>query len=661
MLSLLRVSIILRHGGSLSIPLLSSVQTLVPILHNLKIQWGSQFRLYHSMNRPRIAESSVPRVDFTTNQNVARLNWMITELSREGRIAEARRIFDEMPDADVITWTTVISGYIKCGMTREARKLFDRVDAKKNVVTWTAMVSGYIKIDCILEAEKLFNEMPHKNVVSWNTMIDGYVQKGRIDSALSVFEKMPERNVVSWNTIITGLAQCGRIDEAWGLFDQMPERDVISWTVMIAGLSKTGRTDEARVLFDKMPERNVISWNAMITGYAQNLRLDEAFDLFQRMLERDVPSWNTMITGFIQNGDLQRAQKLFNEMPQKNVISWTTMITGYVQDGQSEEALGIFSKMHVASRVKPNEGTFVNVLGACSNLAGLGEGQQIHQIISKTVYQDTPFVVSALINMYSKCGELGTARKMFDDGLKSRRDLVSWNGMIAAYAHHGCGKEAILMFKEMRNLGFKPNDVTYVGLLSACSHAGFVEEGLKYFDELVRDRSVQVREDHYACLVDLCGRAGRLKEAFSFIEKLPTKPSACVWGALLAGCNVHRDAIIGKLAAKKLLEVEPGNAGTYLSLASMYASSGKWREAAKMRLKMKDKGLKKQPGCSWIEVGNRVNVFVVGDKSHQQFKEIYFLLWDLHGKMKKVGYVPNNDFIVDEEFSFTRVLNVKNH
>uniref|UniRef100_A0A5B7BSG4 Uncharacterized protein n=1 Tax=Davidia involucrata TaxID=16924 RepID=A0A5B7BSG4_DAVIN len=596
------------------------------------------------MNRPRITESSVPKIDYTANKNVARLNWMITELSREGRIAEARRVFDEMPDLEVITWTTMISGYIKCGMIREARKLFDRVDANKNVVTWTAMVSGYIRIDCIFEAEKLFNEMPHKNVVSWNTMIDGYVRNGRIDSALSLFEKMPERNTVSWNTIIMGLAQCGRIEEAWRLFDRMPERDVISWTVMITGLSKNGKIDEARMLFDKMLVRNVVSWNAMIMGYAQNSRLEEAFDLFQRMPERDVPSWNVMITGFIQNGDLQRARKLFNEMPRKNVISWTTMITGYVQDGQSEEALRIFSRMQVASGIKPNQGTFVNVLGACSNLAGLGEGQQIHQTISKTIYHDTPFVVSALINMYSKCGELGTARKMFDDGLTSQRDLVSWNGMIAAYAHHGCGKEAICLFKEMRNLGFKPNDVTYVGLLSACSHAGFVEEGLKYFDELVRDRSVQVKDDHYACLVDLCGRAGRLEEAFNFIEKLPTKPSsACVWGALLAGCNVHGDANIGKLAAKELLEVEPENAGTYLSLANMYALSGKWREAAKVRLKMKDKGLKKQPGCSWIEVGNGVNVFVVGDKSHHQSKIIYSLLQDLHAKMKKAGYVPNDN------------------
>lgn len=607
--------------------------------------------LYHSLSCPLIA-----REDYSASSNMARSNWLVTKLSKEGKIDQARKLFDELPDRDVITWTTVITGYIRCGFIEEARKLFNRVDAKKNVVTWTAMVGAYLRRRRVVEAEKLFDEMPVKNMVSWNTMIDGYAQNGKVDKALQLFEQMPERNVVSWNTVVTALAQCGRIDEAMDLFDKMPKKDVISWTATVAGLAKNGRIDEARRVFDRMPERNVVSWNAMITGYAQNMRSLEAFELFERMPERDLPSWNTMITGFIQNREFNMALKLFNEMPEKNVISWTTMITGYIQDGRSEEALKFFSKMFSDSMVKPTQGTFVTVLSACSDLAGLGEGQQIHQIISKSVHQDNEFVVSALINMYSKCGELGTARKMFDDGLVSQRDLVSWNGMIAAYAHHGYGQEAISLFNEMQKLGFKPDDVTYVGLLSACSHAGLVEEGMKYFDELVRDRSIQVREDHYACLVDLCGRAGRLKEAFDFIERLGYKPSASVWGALLAGCNFHGDANIGKLAAKELLEVEPGNAGTFSLLSNIYASTGKWREAAKLRLEMKDKGLKKQPGCSWIEVGNRIHVFVVGDKSHSQCRLIYSILHDLHATMKKIKHVPEIDFGADSDFLLTCIF-----
>ncbi|XP_028773369.1 pentatricopeptide repeat-containing protein At2g35030, mitochondrial [Neltuma alba] len=580
------------------------------------------------------------------NLEMKHSNILISNLCKEGRIDEARKVFDEMVERDVVLWTTMITGYIKCGMMNEARRLFDRVDAKNNVVTWTAMVAGYIKFNQIEESERLFYAMPMRNVVSWNTMIDGYARNGQIELALDLFWRMPERNVVSWNTIITALSQSGRIEDACRLFNQMPKRDVISWTAMVVGLLRNGRIDEARALFHNMPVRNVVSWNAMIAGYAQNKRFDEAIELFERMPERDTSSWNTMITGFIRNGNLDTGEKLFNEMPRKNVISWTAMMTGYVQHGRSEEALKMFKKMLAVDGITPNTGTFVTVLGACSDLAGLCEGQQIHQLTSKTIYHDNTYMVSALINMYSKCGELHIARKLFDDDLSGQRDLISWNGMIAAYAHHGSGKEAISLFNEMQKSGLHANDVTYVELLSACSHSGLVEEGLKFFDDLYKNKSIQVKEDHYTCLIDLCGRAGRLKEAFDIIEGLGEKASLSIWGALLAGCNVHGNADIGKLAAKKIFKIEPENAGTYSLLSNMYASAGKWKEAAIMRMKMKDKGLKKPPGCSWIEVNNKVQVFVVCDKSHSQLEEIDYILLDLHPKMKNIGDMPDDDLFV---------------
>ncbi|KAL9336179.1 hypothetical protein Peur_070667 [Populus x canadensis] len=459
----------------------------------------------------------VPNRDCIRNSDIARSNLLITRLSREGNINDARQVFDKMHERDVVTWTAVISGYIKCGLIVEARRLFDRVDAIKDVVTWTAMLSG--------------------------------------------------------------------VEEARRRFDEMPKRDVISWTTMVMGLARSGRVDEARKVFDRMPERNVVSWNAMVTGYAKNMRLDEAFGLFEKMPERNLSSWNTMITG---------------------------------------------------------------------DLAGLGEGQQVHLLISKSVYQDRTFVASALLNMYSKCGELSIARKIFDDVVIGQRDLVLWNGMIAAYAHHGCGMEAIELFEDMQGLGFKPNDVSYVELLNACSHAGLVDKGLNYFDELRRDNSIQLREDHHACLVDLCGRAGRLREAYDFIKQLGTKASSSIWGGLLAGCNAHGDLEIGQLTAKELEKEDPENAGTYLLLSNIYASGRKWREASRVRLKMKEKGLKKQPGCSWIEVGNRVHVFLARDKSHYQSNLIYSLVHDIHAEMKKAEHVPNNDFVDEEDFSSLR-------
>nr|GMC79308.1 pentatricopeptide repeat-containing protein At2g35030, mitochondrial-like [Ipomoea batatas]GMC86021.1 pentatricopeptide repeat-containing protein At2g35030, mitochondrial-like [Ipomoea batatas] len=640
------------------LPIFSHVRALINSLSNLELRNDDNFKQCYYVGQPKRECFTLPRIDYTLDPEVARSNSMITRLCKDGRVIEARGVFDEMPDPDVISWTAMISGYISCGMINEARELFDRGDAKRNVVTWTAMVAGYMRGNQILDAERLFREMPEKNVVSWNSMINGYVKAGRIDEALAFFESMEERNIVSWNMVIGGLTQCGRVDEAWRIFDEMPERNVISWTTMISGLSSNGRVDEARMLFEGMPERNVVSWNAMITGYIKNLRFDEAFELFERMPEKSVLSWNTMISGFIENKDLNSARMLFNEMPRKDVVSWTLMINGSVQNGQSEKAIETFSDMQWDTRVKPNEGTFVCVLSACSNLAGLGEGMQIHQVISKTIYQDNQLVISGLIDMYSKCGELSTARKMFDDGLRGQIDLVSWNGMIAAYAHHGCGREAINLFNDMQKMGFIPNDVTYVVLLAACSHSGLVEEGLNYFIQLMRDESIEVGDHHYSCLIDLCSRAGNLKEAYRFMEQLQTKLPAKIWVALLSGCNVHGDQETGKLAGEKLIEVDQAGAessSAYMLLSNIYASSGNWKEAAKLQGKMKDRGLRKQPGCSWIEVANRVHVFVAGDRSHDETELLYSLLGSLHMKMKRAVFFTTHNFIFEDDFAYSSI------
>ncbi|XP_011075402.1 pentatricopeptide repeat-containing protein At2g35030, mitochondrial [Sesamum indicum] len=655
MLTSIRASRTLRHGLNVIKPTPLCMHVLGESY--IKLQDARTLKLYHSIGRTqKNSDFFFPREDYTLKKDVAKANWMITKLCQEGYISEARELFEEMPERDVISWTALISGYVKCGLVKEARELFDRGDAEKNVVTWTAMMSGYWKIGRVSEAERLFDEMPDKNVVAWNTMIDGYVRSDRIKQALHVFERMEERNVVSWNIVISGLVNCGRVEEAREFFDQMPIGNVISWTILISGFARNGRVDEARLLFDRMPERNVVSWNAMISGYAQNTRLGEAYSLFEKMPVKDVQSWNTMITGFIKNGELETGWGLFNQMPGKNVISWTAMISGCVQYGKSEEALKIFYYMSRDRKVKPNEGTFVSVLGACSDLAGLSEGMQVHQVISKTVYQESEFVISALVNMYSKCGELVMARKMFDDGLGCERDLVCWNSMIAAYAHHGCGREAIMLFEDMQNVGVKPNDITYVGLLSACSHAGLVQEGLNYFEVLLRDKSIKVREDHYTCTIDLYGRAGRLQEAFDLIEQLPLKASAYAWGTLLLGCNIHGNADIGKLVADKLLDLEPANAGSYALLSNIYTTSGKWKEAEMLRLKMKDGRLKKQPGCSWIEVGNKFHVFIVGDRSHSESEAIHSLLLNLHKKMKKIGFSLFDNIVMEEIFSEDNLL-----
>jgi pentatricopeptide repeat protein len=306
-----------------------------------------------------------------------------------------------------------------------------------------------------------------------------------------------------------------------------------------------------------------------------------------------------MITSFVQNKDLKRAREFFDEMPQRNVVTWTTMMNGYLQGKQSELALGLFSGMLMAG-IRPNQVTFLGALDACRDLAALCEGKQVHQMICKTAFQFDNFVESALMNVYSKCDEIGWATKVFD--LSREKDLISWNGIIAAYSHHGAGTEAIRLYEKMQGNGYKPNDVTYLVLLSACSHSGLVDEGLKIFESMVKDQSVAVHDEHYTCLIDLCSRAGRLDDAKRLIQWLKIKPtSGSVWSALLGGCNAHGNESIGNLATRNLLETEPDNAGTYTLLSNIYASAGKWKEAAEIRSEMNNRGLKNNQGV----VGSR--------------------------------------------------------
>eukprot|EP01018_Ginkgo_biloba_P039897 Gb_15476 [translate_table: standard] len=576
--------------------------------------------------------------------DVSSCNVMITRYVRNGRIEDARQLFDRMVRRDVVSWTAMVSGYAQNGRIDDARGLFDKMP-ERNVISWTAMLSGYIQNGRIDEAYRLFEKMPERNIVSWNTMIAGYIQKGKVECAHQLFDRMPERNVVSWNAMITAYAQKGRIEDAYQLFNEMPERDVISWTSMVAGFSQNGRIDDARQLFEKMPKRNVISWNALIAGYAQNFRINDARQLFDEMPERNVASWNSMIAGYVQNERIQDACLLFDRMPERNVVSWTAMITGFTQSEQGEEALKIFSQMQHGS-TKPNRATFVSILGACASLAAFEQGKQLHQYTIKMGFQSNIYVGSAFISMYAKCGFIDNARQMFDE--ISDRDVVSWNSMIAGYAQHGFGNKALKIFEEMQQAGMKPNDVTFIGVLSACSHAGLVDEGLYYFGSMDQDHCIRPRADHYACMIDLLGRAGRLEEAKGFVSRATCEPNSSMWGALLGACRIHGNMELGKVAAERLFELEPENAGTYMLLSNIYAADGRWDDVARVRMMMKNRGLKKQPGCSWIEVKNRVHVFLVGDRSHAQTEKIYSTLESLDQKMKQAGYIPNTNLVLHD-------------
>lgn len=320
-------------------------------------------------------------------------------------------------------------------------------------------------------------------------------------------------------------------------------------------------------------------------------------------------------------------------------------LQGYTESGHGEEALALFAEMRQAA-MKPDRSAFASIVRACSGLVALEQGKQIHVDIIKGAFRSDMILQNALIDMYAKCGIMEDANRVFCK--MSERNLISWTTTIVAYGRHGHGKEALQLFQQMQKVHMNPNDITFVGVLSACSHAGLVDDGWHYFDSMIRDHGITPRMEHYGCMVDLLGRNGHLQEACDFISRMPIKPSAAVWGALLSACRVHCNLDIGKCAAEHLFELEAQNAGTYIALSSIYAASGMLHDASKVRLMMKNRGLRKEPGCSWINIKDTVHAFVQGDQSHPQMQEIYAVLDGLVQKMKEVGYVPDTKSMMQD-------------
>ncbi|KAK0586564.1 hypothetical protein LWI29_008956 [Acer saccharum] len=571
-------------------------------------------------------------------------NVMISGYLRNKNLSEARELFESMPKRDVVSWNSILSGYAQNGYVDEARRIFDRMP-EKNGISWNGLLSAYVQNGRIAEACKLFESKMDWEMVSWNCLMGGFVKKNKLVEARHLFDRMPMRDEVSWNIMITGYAQNKDLAEAQKLFEKAPVRDVFTWTAMVSGYIHNGMVDEARRTFDAMPEKNTVSWNAMIGGYVQSKKMDMARELFEAMTCRNVGSWNTMITGYAQSGEITLARNLFDRMPWRDSISWAAMIAGYGQSGFSEEALRLFIEMK-RDGGRLNRSTFTCVLSVCSNIAALELGNQLHGQLVKVGFEAGCFVGNALLAMYCKCGSVEDAYHAFEE--ISDKDVVSWNTMIAGYSRHGFGKEALMLFESMKTFGVRPDDVTLVGVLSACSHTGLVDRGTELFNSMKRDYGILANSKHYTCIVDLLGRAGRLDEAQNVMRNMPFKPDAATWGALLGACRIHGNTELGEKAAEVIFELEPDNAGMYVLLSNLYAASGRWHDVSKMRLKMRDKGVKKVTGFSWLEVQNKIHTFSVGDTRHPERGRIYAYLEELELRMKKDGYVHTTKLVLHD-------------
>ncbi|KAJ9707615.1 hypothetical protein PVL29_002587 [Vitis rotundifolia] len=491
-------------------------------------------------------------------------------------------------------------------------------------------------------ARKIFLSMHRPNCFSYNTLIRALSESNDPCDALLVFIEMVEDCSVEPNcfTFPSVFKACGRAErlregrQVHGLavkFGLDSDEFVVSNVVRM--YLSCGVTEDAHRLF----------YRRVFVDGCDGIR-DK-----KRRVDGDVVLWNVMIDGYVRIGELEVARKLFDEMPQRSVVSWNVMITGYAQSGHFKEGVEVFREMQMAE-VPPNYVTLVSVLPAMSRLGALELGKWVHLYAVRNNIGVDDVLGSALIDMYAKCGSIEKALQVFE-GLPKRK-VVTWSTIIAGLAMHGRAKDALDHFEDMERAGVMPSDVTYISLLSACSHAGLVDEGRWFFDHMVRVSGLEPRIEHYGCMVDLLGRAGLLEESEELILNMPIKPDDVIWKALLGACKMHGNVEMGKRVAEHLMELAPHDSGSYVALSNIYASSGNWEGVAKVRLMMKEMDVRKDPGCSWIELDGVIHEFLVEDDSHPKFKKIHSMLQEMSRNLILVGYRPNTTQVLtnmDEE------------
>ncbi|XP_024976282.1 pentatricopeptide repeat-containing protein At4g22760 [Cynara cardunculus var. scolymus] len=431
-------------------------------------------------------------------------------------------------------------------------------------------------------------------------LVGFYTKLGDMETAKKVFDEMSERNVVSWNSMIDGYLRSGKLSKAEGFFSGMPDKDVVSWNSMVSGYSRIGDMENALRLFQEMPERNPTSWNAMISGYVECGKIDSARNFYNSMPERNTISCITMIGGYSKCGDVESACGLFREMGKKDHLLYNAMIACYGKNSRPKEALQLFDEMLQPNvNIQPDKMTLATVISACSQLGDLGFGSWIEDSYMKqTGIPMDDHLRTALIDLYAKCGSIDKAFKLFHE--LHKKDVVAYTAMILGCGINGKEQIAIKLFDEMLESKIIPNLVTFSGILTALSHVGMVEESYRCFNSMKRYGLVAT-PDHYSLMVEILGRAGQLEEAHDLIKSMPMEPHAGVWGALLLACSTHNNVELGEIAARHCFQLEADSIGYGSLLANIYASVGRWDDAKRLRTCVREKGLVKVPGSSWMD------------------------------------------------------------
>uniref|UniRef100_A0ACD5XE95 Uncharacterized protein n=1 Tax=Avena sativa TaxID=4498 RepID=A0ACD5XE95_AVESA len=572
-----------------------------------------------------------------------------------------------------------------------------RAGLQTDLFVSTALIDLYMKCAFFRHATNVFDQMPARDAVAWNAMLAGYALHGMYHNALAYLLRMQDQdarlrpNASTLVSLLPLLAQHRALSQgisvhAYSVRACLHDKDgVLVGTALLDMYAKCGHLHYTCRVFEAMADKNDVTWSALIGGFVLCNRMLEAFGLFKDMLAQglcflsptsvasalracanladlrigkqlhvllaksglnsDLTAGNSLLSMYAKAGLIDEATALFDEMVVKDTVSYSALISGYVQNGMADEAFLVFRTMQ-ACNVEPDVATMVSLIPACSHLAALQHGKCSHaSVVVRGIASETS-ICNALIDMYAKCGRIDLSRQIFD--VMPAQDIVSWNTMIAGYGIHGLGKEATALFLDMKNRACEPDAVTFICLISACSHSGLVTEGKRWFHMMEQRYGITPRMEHYIGMVDLLARGGFLDEAYQFIQSMPLKADVRVWGALLGACRVHKNIDLGKQVARMIQKLGPEGTGNFVLLSNIFSAAGRFDEAAEVRVLQKEKGFKKSPGCSWIEINGSLHAFIGGDRSHPQSPQIYEELDSILVDIQKLGYQADTSFVLQD-------------
>lgn len=593
---------------------------------------------------------------------------------------DARRAFDGTPARSLPAWTAIISGCARGGRHADGMRAFGEMlagggggAAAPNAFVLAGVLRCCAGLGDVESGRRVHGWMlrtgVRQDVVLRNALLDMYAKCGHHGRARRAFGAMAEKDAVSWNIVLSACLQGGDVLGAVQLFDESPLRDTSSWNTIVSGLMRHGCAVEALYRLKKMVRAGVVfnhytySTAFALAGMLSLLDLGRQLHghLVISALEDDAFVCCSLMDMYCKCGEMEAALSIFDRWSLfigDVKFAWSTMVAGYVQNGREEEAIEFLRRM-LREGVSAEQFILTSAAAACGNAGMVEQGRQVHGFVEKLGHRFDAPLASAMIDMYSKCGSLEDALRIFDSA--QAKNVAVWTTMLRSYASYGQGRMAIEVFNRMKEETVAPNEITLVAVLSACSHSGLISEGEHYFKLMQVEYGIVPNTEHYNCMVDLYGRSGLLDKAKNFIEVSNISHEAVVWKTLLSACRLHKHMEYAKLASEKLVQLEQCDAGSYVLMSNMYATNSKWLDTFKLRSSMQERKVRKQPGRSWIHLRNAVHTFVAGDVSHPRSAEIYAYLDKLMERLKEMGYTSRTDLVVHDVEEEQRETTLKFH